>query len=305
MELLYWFQSIRNPVLDAVMSTVTHLGEETFFMVAALVVFWCVDKRKGYYLLTVGFVGTLINQWLKIVCRIPRPWVQDPNFTIVEAARAEATGYSFPSGHTQSAVGYLGGVARFTDRLWLRIICVVLAVLTAVSRMYLGVHTPMDVGVSVVIAVVLVLVIYPLVESTLWFPNRLYVVMGGMLAFSLAYLAFVELYPFPADVDAVNLASAVKNAYTMTGAVSGVVLVSYLDSKWINFPTKAPLWGQFIKLAVGFALTVAVKSLLKAPLLALCGGHNVGNLIRYFLMVMVAGGLWPLSFRFFADRAKN
>ena len=305
MELLYWFQSIRNPVLDAVMSTVTHLGEETFFMVAALVVFWCVDKRKGYYLLTVGFVGTLINQWLKIVCRIPRPWVQDPNFTIVEAARAEATGYSFPSGHTQSAVGYLGGVARFTDRLWLRIICVVLAVLTAVSRMYLGVHTPMDVGVSVVIAVVLVLVIYPLVESTLWFPNRLYVVMGGMLAFSLAYLAFVELYPFPADVDAVNLASAVKNAYTMTGAVSGVVVVSYLDSKWINFPTKAPLWGQFIKLAVGFALTVAVKSLLKAPLLALCGGHNVGNLIRYFLMVMVAGGLWPLSFRFFADRAKN
>jgi len=305
MELLYWFQSIRNPVLDAVMSTVTHLGEETFFMVAALVVFWCVDKRKGYYLLTVGFVGTLINQWLKIVCRIPRPWVQDPNFTIVEAARAEATGYSFPSGHTQSAVGYLGGVARFTDRLWLRIICVVLAVLTAVSRMYLGVHTPMDVGVSVVIAVVLVLVIYPLVESTLWFPNRLYVVMGGMLAFSLAYLAFVELYPFPADVDAVNLASAVKNAYTMTGAVSGVMVVSYLDSKWINFPTKAPLWGQFIKLAVGFALTVAVKSLLKAPLLALCGGHNVGNLIRYFLMVMVAGGLWPLSFRFFADRAKN
>ena len=78
MELLYWFQSIRTPVLDAVMSTVTHLGEETFFMLAALMVFWCVDKRRGYYLLTVGFVGTLINQWLKIACRIPRPWVLDP-----------------------------------------------------------------------------------------------------------------------------------------------------------------------------------------------------------------------------------
>ena len=304
MELLYWFQSIRTPALDTVMSLVTHLGEETFFMLAALIVFWCIDKRRGYYLLTVGFVGTLINQWLKIACRIPRPWVQDPNFTIVEAARAEATGYSFPSGHTQAAVGYLGGIARFTDRLWLRILCIVLAVLTAVSRMYLGVHTPWDVGVSIVVAVVLVLVIYPLIESTLWFPNRMYAIIGGMLAFSLAYLAFVELYPFPADVDAANLASAVKNAYTMTGAVSGVMVVHMIDSKFTQFPTRAPWWGQLVKLVVGLILVVAVKSLLKAPLLALCGGHDLGNLLRYFLMVVVAGAVWPLTFRFFERYAK-
>lgn len=304
MELLYWFQSIRTPVLDAVMSLVTHLGEETFFMLAALIVFWCVDKRRGYYLLTVGFVGTLINQWLKIACRIPRPWVQDPDLVIVEAARAEATGYSFPSGHTQSAVGYLGGIARFTDRLWLRIVCIVLAVFTAISRMYLGVHTPLDVGVSIVIAVVLVLVIYPLIESTLWFPARMYAIIGGMLALSLAYLAFVELYPFPADVDAANLASAVKNAYTMTGAVSGVLVVHMIDSKFTQFPTRAPWWGQIVKLVVGLALVVAVKSLLKAPLLALCGGHDLGNLLRYFLMVVVAGAVWPLTFRFFERHAK-
>ena len=73
MELLYWFESIRNPALDTFMGLVTRLGEETFFMVAALFVFWCVDKRRGYYLLAVGFTGTLINQFLKIVCLMPRP----------------------------------------------------------------------------------------------------------------------------------------------------------------------------------------------------------------------------------------
>lgn len=304
MELLYWFESIRTPALDTFMSLVTHLGEETFFMLAALLVFWCVDKRRGYYLLTVGFVGTLLNQWLKIVCRIPRPWVQDPNFTIVESARAEATGYSFPSGHTQAVVGYMGGVARFTDRLWLRLLCIALALLTAVSRMYLGVHTPMDVGVSLVIAAVLVFVLYPLLESTLWFPGRMYAVIGGMLALSLAFLAFVELYPFPADVDAANLASAVKNAYTMTGAVLGVLVVYFVDSRFIQFPTRAPWWGQLVKLAVGLVLVVAVKSLLKAPLLALCGGHAVCHLLRYFLVVLVAGAVWPATFRFFERYAK-
>ena len=109
MTLLYWFESIRLPALDAFMSLVTRLGEETFFMAAALFVFWCRDKRRGYYLLSVGFVGTLVNQWLKIVCRVPRPWVRDPNFTIVESAKEAAGGYSFPSGHTQSAAGWMYG----------------------------------------------------------------------------------------------------------------------------------------------------------------------------------------------------
>ena len=61
MQLLYWFESIRTPVLDTVMSLVTRLGEEALFLLAALFIFWCVDKRRGYYLLTVGLLGTLIN----------------------------------------------------------------------------------------------------------------------------------------------------------------------------------------------------------------------------------------------------
>ena len=156
MELLYWFESVRTPVLDALMSLVTHLGEEACFMAAALLVLWCVDKRRGYYLLTVGFAGTLASQWLKIACRVPRPWVRDPGFTIVESARAEAGGYSFPSGHTQCAVGWLGGVARFSRSVWVRIVCVALLLAVPVSRMYLGVHTPADVGVSFVLAAALV-----------------------------------------------------------------------------------------------------------------------------------------------------
>jgi len=299
MELLYWFESIRTPVLNVLMSLVTHLGEETFFIVGALFVFWCVDKRRGYYLLSVGFAGVLINQWLKIVCRVPRPWVKDPRFTIVESAREGAAGYSFPSGHTQTAAGFFGGVARFTGQLWLRIVCIVILVLVSVSRMYLGVHTPADVGVSLVVAAVLVFVLYPLVESTLWFPNRIYGIIGGMLAVSLAFVGFMELFPFPADIDAVNLAEAVKNAYSMTGAVSGMLVVSVLDNKVIQFPNRAPWWGQAVKLVVGLVLVVSVKSLLKAPLLAAFGGHEAAHAVRYFIMVLVAGAAWPLTFRFF------
>ena len=92
MEFLRLLEGLRTPVGDAFFSFITHLGEETIFIVAGLLFFWCINKKQGYFILTVGFLGTIINNFLKLVFRIPRPWVRDPEFTIVESARAEATG---------------------------------------------------------------------------------------------------------------------------------------------------------------------------------------------------------------------
>ena len=148
MEFLYLLEKLRNPVLDNFMLLVTTFGEETAFLVAALIVFWCVDKNRGYYVLAVGFFGNILNQFLKLLCRVPRPWVRDPNFTIVEAAREEASGYSFPSGHSQTAVGTFGSLAAAGKNKILRWVFIAIAVLVPLSRMYLGVHTPADVLVG-------------------------------------------------------------------------------------------------------------------------------------------------------------
>ena len=96
MKLLDLLESLRTPAGDWLMSGITHLGGETAFLAVAIFIFWCVDKHEGYYLLTVGFLGTVLNQFLKLLRRIPRPWVLDPDFTIVESARTEATGVLFP-----------------------------------------------------------------------------------------------------------------------------------------------------------------------------------------------------------------
>ena len=92
MSFLYLLEDLRNPVLDFLFSVITLCGEETVFMAVGMIVFWCVDKYKGYFLLYTGFLGTAINQFLKILFRVPRPWVKDPGFTIVESAREGAGG---------------------------------------------------------------------------------------------------------------------------------------------------------------------------------------------------------------------
>lgn len=297
MDILYALEKIRTPFWNGVMSAVTQLGGEVIFIVAAVVVFWCVSKWEGYYLMTIAFCGTVLNQFLKLICRVPRPWVRDPNFTIVESARAEATGYSFPSGHTQNAIGLFGGMARWGGRRWVRLGLTVLALVTAFSRMYLGVHTPADVGVSLVLAAALVMGLYPLMRRAQEKPRYMGYVLAAMLVVSGAFVVFVEAYGFSADTDAENLASGIGNAWKMLGAVAGMTLAWLLDRRYIHFETQAVWWVQVIKVVVGMALLLAIKSGLKAPLLALLGHEGLAGGVRYFLLVLVAGAVWPLVFR--------
>lgn len=295
MKVLYALESIRVPWLDTVMAAITHLGEETVFMVAALFVFWCVSKRHGYYLLAIGFAGTVLNQFLKLLFRIPRPWVLDSDFTIVESARAQATGYSFPSGHSQNAIGTFGGIARFTRRKWVRVAAIVVAVLVPLSRMYLGVHTPLDVGVAAVIAVALVFTLYPLMERSDSRHGVMGAVLAVMLALAVGYLLFVSLYPFPADVDAANLASGVENAWKLLGATVGMLVGWWLDVRFIHFDTRAVWYVQLIKLVGGLALLLGIRAALKAPLAAALGA-GAGGAVRYGVMVLFAAAVWPMVF---------
>lgn len=305
MELLYALESIRTPFLDKLMGLVTNLGGEAVFIVAAIVVFWCLSKSCGYYMMTVGFAGTIINQFLKLWFRIPRPWVKDPNFTIVESARAEATGYSFPSGHTQNAFAVFGAPARFFKNTALRIVFILLIALTAFSRMYVGVHTPLDVGVSLIVGTILVFVIYPFFRDMDKSPKEVYIIFGIFIVLAAVFVAFVELYDFPADIDAENYASGLKNAYMILFCAIGLMLTFFIDTKYVHFHTQAVWWAQIIKVVVGLAILLALKSVLKAPLLALFGGHSVAHGVRYFIVILFAGIVWPMTFKFFAKLGKK
>lgn len=296
---LYWLEDLRNPVLNGIMQFFTYFGEELLFMVIALAVLWCVDKRTGYYLLSVGFLGTIINQFLKLWFRVPRPWVKDPNFTVVESARSGATGYSFPSGHTQNVVGTFGGIARAAKKSWLRWSAVALLLLTSFSRMYLGCHTLADVCVSFIIALILVFVLYPLFQSMERHPNRMYGLLAVFLAVALAYLLFVKLYAFPVDLETEKYRDSLKNAYSLLGALLGLLVVYPVERRYIRYETAGVWWAQILKVALGLAGALVVKEGLKALFGAIFGTILFPNLLRYFCLVLFAGLVWPCTFRFF------
>ena len=124
-------------------------------------------------------------------------------------------------------------------------------------------------------------------------------VIGCMLVLAVGLLVFAWVFPIYVDVDADNGYSCLKNAYTMIGSVIGVAVVYHGERKFVNFDTKACWWAQILKVVLGLGLVLLVKEGLRAPL-ELAMDVYVARAVRYFLIVIAAGLVWPMSFKYFS-----
>lgn len=294
MQILYFFEKISNPVLDFLFTAITQLGDELALMLIAIILFWCVNKRSGYFMLVSGFFGILANQTLKLACKVPRPWEIDPTFTITDSVKEAAGGYSFPSGHTQNAVTVFGSLFLVTKKTWFKITCVAIAILVGVSRMYLRVHTPWDVLAGAGCAIVILLILDEIFSDekrfSKWMPYLVIALLVCTVAFFLYACVFTE------NTGERNVLGARKNAMTLLGCAAGLLLVYPLDRCVIKFETKSSWYCHVIKVAVGFGIIMFIKTFVKIPLEALLGDYE--RPIRYFLIIAFGGAGWPYMFRY-------
>ncbi len=287
MSFLWTLSELRTPFGDAVFGVVTRIGEETLAIVVICALFWCVKKELAYLIGFSYFLSGLLVQGLKITFRIPRPWVLDPSFQAVESALPAATGYSFPSGHTQSATALFSVLGFRSNRIYAKILCFVLAVLVGFSRMYLGVHTPADVLTGFAISLLLSALLCWAVDRVELTPKTDLLLLCALLLIASSLLAYsLALYG----------SGAIAREYAVdcckaAGAGIGFALGFYLERRFIRFdPRAASLPIQLVKFVLGIAGLLALKSGLKL----LIGTSMAADTIRYAVIVLWALVLFPL-----------
>ena len=155
-------------------------------------------------------------------------------------------------------------------------------------------------GVSFVVAWLLVLVCYPLLEEIGHRKDSLLRAWLALIVPAVLFLLYALYVRRGAAGDLSNFDHAVKTAWTMLGLVLGAVVSVLADQNYTRFETAAVWWAQILKVVLGLALTLAVRIALKAPLTALFGENSIGDSIRYFAVVLMAGTLWPMTFGYFA-----
>lgn len=289
MDLLLWLQSIRTPALDAFFLLVTKLGEDTFLLLPILLFYWCLDKRIGLRLGFIAFFSSIANQTTKLIFRVERPFVQNPALQPVEGARAGATGYSFPSGHSTSATSLgMALILTFRKKWWIWLCSILYVALVCFSRLYLGVHTPADVLTGFLMTVVVSLIVHALFNDSDKHPERkdLYLILSMLLSLgALAWgLVVVSTGLAPAELSV--------DIFKIAGAALGMLIGVELDRHFVHFEVKAPLWMQIVKVVLGVLITLGLRAGMKA----LLGPAPLMEFLRYLLTLLFISIGWPALF---------
>ena len=165
-EYLLFLQNLRAEAPNFINSLLLFISEFTagsLPVVIIVVFYWCIDKRTGQRMGLCFAGATMVTQLIKNIACVYRPWKQDARLQIAPEAAATATGYSFPSGHATLAASFYGNLAAYLKKYskWWILPCVLLTLLTAFARNWLGAHTPQDVLVGMMIALVVLLISDP------------------------------------------------------------------------------------------------------------------------------------------------
>lgn len=151
--IIEWLQNFGDGPLP-LMNFFSFLGRENFYLLILVALFWCYDAkitfRAGIILLTSASLVAV----LKVVFALPRPyWI---NTNVI--ALGTDPYFGMPSGHAQNAVALWGRFASLIRRAWASIGAVLLIFFISLSRLYLGVHFPLDIVGGWIVGLLLLLV---------------------------------------------------------------------------------------------------------------------------------------------------
>lgn len=297
MEFLHFLSQFRTDGGDILFQLITYTAQELFVVGIICWLFWCSNKRLAYTLGFSYFTSGLLVQGLKITFRIPRPWILDSSFQPVASAVPGATGYSFPSGHTQSITALFVTAALHFRKHLHQILCFVVIFLVGFSRMYLGCHTPKDVIVSFSLSFLCVIFCYHYIYRKKSFEKAPGKVAVIMLFISLAlsfYSLFLEKTGY---IDSIYAKDCLKAG----GAGAAFALGYYLEQRFIRFRLPENTKHKILRLVFGLLGTLIIQEGLK-PLI---GTSLPASFLRYFLTVFWILTVYPFLFTKYGTRTKK
>ena len=157
---LLWIQeNLRHDFWNPFWLWITSLGDGGWFWLALALVLAVFPKTRKAGILafcSMALCALITNVSLKNLVARPRPYTQIPELISLLPAQKD---WSFPSGHTTVSFASAGIYLRILPRRY-GIAALVLAVLIAFSRLYVGVHYPTDVLVGLIIGLLGSWVVY-------------------------------------------------------------------------------------------------------------------------------------------------
>lgn len=287
--ILMFFQNIRNPILNLIFLFFTISTEAPIIILVTAIIYWCIDKKRGQRILYSLTGNIALNGGIKDYFKVERPIEKYG----LKSMRVEtATGYSFPSGHTQTATSFWTAIAVIFKKKWIKMLGIIIAVGAGISRLYLAVHWPFDVIIAFILGFLFTLFLIKILdraeESGKYNEMFLLLIPFAIMAIILRSVEYIKFFSL----------------------IFGFTIGYFLETKYISFEVikkenlskKEVIKKNIIRFLVGI-ITLAIIYIIPKVLIYNISMNNsiemIVSFLRYSLVVIwgVAGA--PYIFKKF------
>lgn len=242
---LIWLQQFQNPFLDHAARFLSLIGVEKFYLFVLPILYWSINRQLGLRLTYVFVASMYSNAWIKDATQVIRP-IGVPG--IKSNFVSSATGYAMPSGHAQGGMTFWVVLGLWVRKTWFWLLAFLLIFGIGASRLYLGLHWPLDVLAGWGAGLVLALLGWWIGK---WWSYR-------KLSFSTRMTLAVIL---PGSLLwAQNGAMSALYAALLLGLGVGALL----EERWVGLEIDPVLWKRLSTAIIGIAGIIAVQWLVKA-----------------------------------------
>lgn len=278
MEVIQFLQSFSSDLLNNIMLIITHFGSVYFPICIICVIYWCYNKDIGFKLAVILSCSGVLNSIVKNLVQSPRPIGVEGINSIGEFS---APGYSFPSGHTQNITVFGTSLSIFTRNMVVFLISIVLIVLVGISRLYLGLHWPIDILGGFILALIVSIVLNEvLIKLT---PFKINIFIGIIVLVFMLGIFFIDNTEMGQDY------------YKTMGIFIGVYLGHLFEYRYVNFSPEASNIDNIMKIVIGASTTILLDILLSYV-------FNIFSIywmyiVKYFILGFWIFGIIPLIFK--------
>ncbi len=284
-EIILFLQEYANTVTEVFFSAVSFLGDPEFYILLLGLIYWVLHKRLGEVLAVTLGTSISLNNVLKGILMIDRPF---QTYDEVQNLREYgATGSSMPSGHAQGSSTVFFAIARHFNRRNAFIVASVLAVLMMISRMFLGVHYLQDVVAGTAIGILVALIIYSVYDRLESNDTALH------LFYFLLILAFFPGVILLADNETAN------DFFRGYGILTGFAAAIIIEKRFVNFTLAIPWFKKILRYFIGIALMLLVMEVFGRAFEGVedVARSNVLDFIRFFAVAFIGFGIYPIIFK--------
>lgn len=319
-QYLLWLQSLREksgPVVEKIFSVLTDIPFNPLTILLVCVIYWCLDKRMGLFILLSQTLGTFVNNVIKLCVCAYRPWIRDARISPPPKAQAGATGYSFPSGHTQAVMGLYGTLGYALIKkdkeekqkkwLWAIILCALIILIVAFSRNFLTVHTPQDVLVGLLVGALLVYLTDLILrweergsaEGSKNYRDLIIAGIGTILIIASSVFIMLKSYPLDYNADGslvVDPAKMKNDFFSGAGSFLAILWGWVIEKRFVKFKTEGSVPVRILRAVIGSVCIGLIFAGTSAVLKPLIPSLYVYYTIKYFLLYFVVIAAYPAAF---------